>query len=98
MNAQSPRRVATKLWSVTANTTKRSSTYFFQKQSNQLRPTAWLDGLRGLASFLVFIFHEVFHWWYWANNETVGLHFNYGDNEHTYDWWRLPLIRLIYAA
>ncbi|KAF2449516.1 hypothetical protein P171DRAFT_427715 [Karstenula rhodostoma CBS 690.94] len=53
-------------------------------------PTAWLDGLRGIASFLVYIYHfqHMFH-----QSFNLGYGSNNGDNDH---WLiQLPIIRLI---
>ena len=54
-----------------------------------LSPTAWVDGLRGIAAFLVLIFHFTYR----MTNTNLG----YGANElsETYDLWRLPVIRLL---
>ncbi|CCG84313.1 protein of unknown function [Taphrina deformans PYCC 5710] len=60
-----------------------------------LRPTAWLDGLRGLASFEVFIFHQTFNWGFTG---AEGLQYGYYANKQTLEWWRLPYIRLFYGS
>ncbi|KAL5418344.1 hypothetical protein PMIN03_001066 [Paraphaeosphaeria minitans] len=52
-------------------------------------PTAWLDGLRGVAAFLVYIYHfqHMFH-----QSFNLGYGSNEGDNDH---WLiQLPIIRL----
>ena len=40
-------------------------TYFFKRwhqKSQKLRPTAWLDGLRGVAALIVTIYHYAYLW------------------------------------
>jgi hypothetical protein len=58
--------------------------------SRPQRSTAWLDGVRGIAAFLVFIYHfqHMFHNAYW---------YGYGSNSGIDDYWliQLPIIRLI---
>jgi peptidoglycan/LPS O-acetylase OafA/YrhL len=53
-------------------------------------PTAWLDGLRGIAAFLVFIYHfqHMFH---------TAYMYGYGGNDGKNDNWliQLPIIRLL---
>lgn len=57
----------------------------------ELRGTAWLDGLRGLAAFEVFIFHYDDGW----VDRTLGWgHGDYLDPA----WWRLPFLRTFYAS
>lgn len=54
------------------------------------RPTAWLDGVRGISAFLVFLYHfqHMFHNAYW---------YGYGSNGGVDDDWefQLPILRLI---
>jgi peptidoglycan/LPS O-acetylase OafA/YrhL len=59
----------------------------------KLRSTAWLDGLRGLAAFEVFIYHYAREWVNrdpaWGPTKTDGL-----DPA----WYRFPFIRTFYNA
>jgi peptidoglycan/LPS O-acetylase OafA/YrhL len=61
--------------------------------SRPAQPTAWLDGLRGVAAFFVFLYHfqHLFH-----NNFYMG----YGANNGKNDYWliQLPIIRLIFTG
>ncbi|KAF2714384.1 hypothetical protein K504DRAFT_420166 [Pleomassaria siparia CBS 279.74] len=56
-------------------------------------PTAWLDGLRGFASFFVFLYHyqHLFH---------KAFNMGYGGNKGRNDHWiiQLPIIRLIFTG
>jgi peptidoglycan/LPS O-acetylase OafA/YrhL len=57
----------------------------------ELRNTAWLDGLRGLAAFEVFIFHYDDGW----VDRTLG----WGTGDFLDPaWWRAPFIRTFFAA
>lgn len=59
------------------------------------RDTAWLDGLRGVAAFLVMTYHFQLDWWH-----PVTVEMPYGAVElgnpvpRTWEFWRLPLLRL----
>lgn len=59
----------------------------------KVHPTSWLDGIRGYASFCVFIYHfqHMFHQKY-----LLG----YGSNGGIDDYWliQLPIIRLIFTG
>ncbi|KAL1594393.1 hypothetical protein SLS60_010153 [Paraconiothyrium brasiliense] len=68
---------------------------FWQRHANsdvprRPHPTAWLDGLRGVAAFLVYIYHyqHMFHQSY---------NFGYASNNGNHDHWliQLSIIRLI---
>ncbi|KAF2276503.1 uncharacterized protein EI97DRAFT_42014 [Westerdykella ornata] len=58
-----------------------------------LHTTAWLDGIRGVASFFVFIYHfqHLFH---------TSFYTGYGGNNGKNDYWliQLPIIRLIFTG
>ncbi|KAF1820776.1 uncharacterized protein K489DRAFT_382711 [Dissoconium aciculare CBS 342.82] len=57
----------------------------------KLRPTAWLDGLRGLAAFEVFIFHYDDGW--------IDRSLGWGNIKFTDPaWYRAPFIRTFYAS
>jgi hypothetical protein len=60
------------------------------KTETTIRPTAWLDGLRGWASLIVFSFHFIhaYHKWH-------SLGYGFEDN-----WLlvELPFIRLFYSG
>lgn len=57
----------------------------------KLRPTAWLDGLRGYAALNVYIFHVTLFWY-------GGSGRGWGQTDTDWGWYRLPFIRNIYAA
>ena len=52
--------------------------------------TEYLDGVRGLASFIVFVDH-------WASMSYDATHSGYED-AHKSSLWQLPIIRLIYSG
>ena len=52
--------------------------------------TDYLDGVRGLASVVVFIFH-------WTHIQFPGVNSGYVDGIHS-SIWQLPFIRLIYSG
>jgi len=60
-------------------------------QKKKLRPTAWLDGLRGYAAFQVYIFHITLFWYGGAGR-------GWAQTEEDWGWYRLPFIRNIYAS
>lgn len=55
-------------------------------------PTAWLDGLRGIAAYLVFSFHIFQH----ISGEEGG--WSYCESPEYCNWYRLPYVRLFYAS
>lgn len=55
------------------------------------RPTAYMDGLRGLVSILVFIRHFSLPW-------QQHLDYGYGYEEQYWGFLRLPFLRLLYAG
>lgn len=67
------------------------SVFNYIEPESQPRSTAWLDGLRGLAAFEVFIFHY--------NDGWVDRTLAWGHEEHmSTAWYYLPFIRTIYAS
>lgn len=56
----------------------------------KLSPTAYLDGMRGLAAFIVFIFHFVFKNYY--------PYYSWGCQGAHYNILYLPIIRLFYTG
>ncbi|CAK4034291.1 hypothetical protein B0A50_04666 [Lecanosticta acicola] len=57
----------------------------------ELRSTAWLDGLRGLAAFEVFIFHNIDGW--------IDRTLSYGTGKYSSPaWYYAPFIRTIYGS
>ncbi|RMX91027.1 hypothetical protein D0867_15129 [Hortaea werneckii] len=63
----------------------------YPERGISLRDTAWLDGLRGLAAFEVFIFHYIDGW---LDRTTP-----WGHGEHMRSgWYYLPIFRTFYAS
>lgn len=61
------------------------------RKRDGLRPTAYLDGLRGFAALLVVIHH-------WADAVHNRPGYGYGQTHEDYDLMKLPIIRLIYGS
>ncbi|KAH5252209.1 hypothetical protein HBI72_147920 [Parastagonospora nodorum] len=82
-------RLLSKCFPIPPRTFSRSSSSI-PPSSRPLRPTAWLDGVRGISAFLIFIYHfqHMFHNAYW---------YGYGSNGGVDDDWefQLPILRLI---
>ncbi|KAF2113964.1 acyltransferase 3 [Lophiotrema nucula] len=71
--------------------------HLFSAPAKPAHPTAWLDGLRGIAAFFVFIYHyqheyhKAYNWGYGgANGEKAGV------EDHRLI--QLPIIRLIFTG
>ncbi|OMP82156.1 hypothetical protein BK809_0006466 [Diplodia seriata] len=60
-------------------------------ETDKPQPTAYLDGLRGIASLIVFSFHTL-----WAYSNLVE--YGYGDGPKNQHFLQLPFIRLIHAG
>jgi peptidoglycan/LPS O-acetylase OafA/YrhL len=52
--------------------------------------TEYLDGVRGLASFIVFVFH-------YTHNQYPGVNTGYGVSENP-SIWQLPIFRFVYSG
>ncbi|GAM85430.1 hypothetical protein ANO11243_034370 [Dothideomycetidae sp. 11243] len=63
----------------------------FPEPGRELRSTAWLDGLRGLAAFEVFVFHYNDGW----INRTYA--FGYESTSRP-DWYYAPFIRTFFTS
>lgn len=56
-------------------------------------PTQWLNGLRGLAAFLVMSYHFHIAWW------GMGMEVPYGAfKDQPWDIWRLPVLRILVCS
>lgn len=66
--------------------------FLLQNSSFNQQPhhTAWLDGCRGVASFLVYIYH-------WQHMFHQGFNYGYASNDGDNDHWliQLPIVRLL---
>jgi peptidoglycan/LPS O-acetylase OafA/YrhL len=61
------------------------------KPHREPHPTAWLDGLRGVASLFVLFHHSS---WLWYPDLVRG----YGSSPDSYFFVQLPIVRLLHAA
>jgi peptidoglycan/LPS O-acetylase OafA/YrhL len=59
----------------------------------KLRPTAYLDGLRGVASFIVFIHHTIIDWY-----PSLSSGYASADPHNTSYIMQMPIIRVIYSG
>jgi peptidoglycan/LPS O-acetylase OafA/YrhL len=55
------------------------------------RPTAYFDGLRGVAALIVYIFHYSYLWFPVLRN-------GYGSSEENNYFWQLPIVRVIHSG
>lgn len=60
-------------------------------QPRKLHPTSYLDGLRGVAAFIVFVDHFAVPWF-------ENLKYGYGSSEENYWLPQLPIVRLVYSG
>ncbi|KUJ08245.1 uncharacterized protein LY89DRAFT_338870 [Mollisia scopiformis] len=58
---------------------------------SKLHSTSYLDGLRGVAAFFVFIHHSVIDWY-------PFLKYGYGSSADDHNIFQLPFIRLLYSG
>ncbi|KAH8650143.1 acyltransferase family-domain-containing protein [Xylariales sp. PMI_506] len=58
----------------------------------KVHPTAWLDGLRGIAAFIVVIHHMTIVWFSW------NIHDGYGINSASNLVIQLPIVRLLISG
>lgn len=61
-----------------------------QYEPARLSPTAYLDGMRGLAAFIVFFCH-----YFYSSFEIAE---GWGSNDRNYTLFKLPFFRLVYAG
>lgn len=61
------------------------------KNSGPRRPTAYFDGLRGVAALIVYIFHYTYLWF-------PNLGAGYGSNEGNHWFWQLPILRIVHSG
>lgn len=61
-------------------------------ESEKLAPTAYLDGMRGLAALFVFFCHMSYICF------DLNWGFGYGEPGENISWLRLPIIRLLYSG
>lgn len=61
-----------------------------ERTQGRLGPTAYLDGMRGLAAFIVFFCHYFYSSFIIADG--------WGSNNENYDLFKLPFLRLVYAG
>ncbi|KAH7369467.1 acyltransferase family-domain-containing protein [Plectosphaerella cucumerina] len=54
-------------------------------------PTAYLDGLRGVAALVVYIFHGLYFWLRW-------MRFSYGTRPEDTSFWQLPVVRVLHSG
>ncbi|KAI4721431.1 hypothetical protein E4T48_02286 [Aureobasidium sp. EXF-10727] len=59
-------------------------------QKRPLHPTAWLDGMRGVAAFCVFMDHLSY-----SNHDTYTA---YGYESSNYEFFKLPFLRFLYTG
>ncbi|WYZ46064.1 hypothetical protein EsH8_IX_000289 [Colletotrichum jinshuiense] len=60
-------------------------------RQRRLSSTAYLDGLRGVAAFIVYIFHFSYLWF-------PKLRYGYGWGDDNYLFWQLPIVRALHSG
>ncbi|KAJ6261834.1 hypothetical protein Dda_2633 [Drechslerella dactyloides] len=64
------------------------------QSSHKIAPTSWLDGLRGIACFIVFVYH-----YFYAYFETRGFTFDFTNEESGNRYFmQLPMIRILHSG
>lgn len=61
-----------------------------QIRTKKLSPTAYLDGMRGVAAFLVYLFHHAY--------QCYRADMSWGAENQYYGFLRFPIIRLLYGG
>ncbi|KAL9619570.1 MAG: hypothetical protein Q9160_005846 [Pyrenula sp. 1 TL-2023] len=65
-----------------------------QAPCSRTRPTAFLDGLRGLAAFLVYVSHHI-SWFYGAED---AIQYGFGDTAANGHFATLPFVRILFTG
>ncbi|KAK0100879.1 hypothetical protein ONS95_007324 [Cadophora gregata] len=66
---------------------------FTASKNDSLRETAWLDGLRGVAAFLVMVYHYHLDMFAFSTEAPYG-----SPNTKPWEIWRLPYLRIIWCS
>ncbi|KUJ23462.1 uncharacterized protein LY89DRAFT_693563 [Mollisia scopiformis] len=66
---------------------------FTASKDDELRETAWLDGLRGVAAFLVMVYHYHLDMFKFNTEAPYG-----APNTQPWELWRLPYLRIIWCS
>ncbi|KAI1335738.1 hypothetical protein F5Y15DRAFT_239710 [Xylariaceae sp. FL0016] len=59
--------------------------------SEKVSPTAYLDGLRGVAALVVYVFHFTYLWF-------PMLRKGYGSEPDAHLFWQLPIVRILHSG
>ncbi|PBP24466.1 hypothetical protein BUE80_DR004779 [Diplocarpon rosae] len=79
-----------------ANRTGRLTTALFgftTSRDDELRETAWLDGVRGVAAFLVMVYHYHLDMFAFSTEAPYG-----APGTQPWEIWRLPYLRIIWCS
>jgi hypothetical protein len=57
----------------------------------KLHPTAYLDGVRGVAAFIVLVYHGLSDWF-------PALRYGYGSGPEYFNFLQLPMVRIFYQG
>ncbi|KAL5324032.1 hypothetical protein ACEPPN_008575 [Leptodophora sp. 'Broadleaf-Isolate-01'] len=66
---------------------------FTTSRHDSLRETAWLDGLRGVAAFLVMVYHYHLDMFAFTTEAPYG-----APKTSPWEFWRLPYLRIIWCS